>query len=309
MPLPHGQITPIPNTEPDAVPALWNVRYEEIDDNFAYLEQQRQATNSSVSAVASEVAAARDGSATLDVRLEAMQDLIANVQPDAQTAMLGELIALRGQTGLLDREIQQIRKTAHQEGVFELRNRGLIYGGNLTKNLVHARTLDISEAQFFLGGRLYSIASESNTTSVAGNGGTAAATCWSYLQIVNGVARCNTTLPGELPPADSVPIYQITIPAGNTEANDPYLSNVTLSKIARTEPNWPRLQVSPAFIDVVLPRVMSAADYLIDLDVLGHSGATPELIVTARANNGFRVYLGGSADRVSVRYLASLMKQ
>jgi hypothetical protein len=35
MALPHSSITPIPNTEPDAVPALWNTRYAEIDDNFA----------------------------------------------------------------------------------------------------------------------------------------------------------------------------------------------------------------------------------------------------------------------------------
>ncbi len=35
MALPHSSITPIPNNEPDAVPALWNTRYAEIDDNFA----------------------------------------------------------------------------------------------------------------------------------------------------------------------------------------------------------------------------------------------------------------------------------
>lgn len=33
--LPNKKITPIPDTEPDAVPALWNTRYDEIDANFA----------------------------------------------------------------------------------------------------------------------------------------------------------------------------------------------------------------------------------------------------------------------------------
>lgn len=31
---PYGVITPIPDTEPDAIPSLWNTRYEEIDANF-----------------------------------------------------------------------------------------------------------------------------------------------------------------------------------------------------------------------------------------------------------------------------------
>jgi len=33
--LPNATISPIPDTEPDAVPALWNFRYDEIDANFA----------------------------------------------------------------------------------------------------------------------------------------------------------------------------------------------------------------------------------------------------------------------------------
>ena len=35
MALPHPNISPIPNNEPDAVPSLWNTRYQEIDENFA----------------------------------------------------------------------------------------------------------------------------------------------------------------------------------------------------------------------------------------------------------------------------------
>ena len=33
--LPHTAITKIPDTEPDAVPELWNDTYAEIDANFA----------------------------------------------------------------------------------------------------------------------------------------------------------------------------------------------------------------------------------------------------------------------------------
>lgn len=337
MALPHSVITPIPNTEPDAVPALWNVRYEEIDDNFQYLEQGRTTNAAAITSVTNEVVSARNGAASLDARLDAMQSTITAVEPDTLTAMMGELIALRGETGLINRdlsslgvvdaigaetiaqrhelalvhhEINHLRRVGHQEGVFELRNRGLIYGAVLTKNTVHARTLDITAGRFFLNGHLFSLQAEVSTTSVAGNPGSTAVTCYTYLQLIDGVARCNTTLPGEAPPDDSVPIYQITIPAGNTEANDPYLTQVALSKIARTEPNWPHLQSAPMFVDVVLPNVMSRADYALDLEAISSQGGPdPELIVSQRASNGFRVYLGGTADRVSVRYLASLMKQ
>jgi len=41
MSLPNPTITPIPNNEPDAVPALWNTRYAEIDENFTVLDARQ----------------------------------------------------------------------------------------------------------------------------------------------------------------------------------------------------------------------------------------------------------------------------
>jgi hypothetical protein len=38
MALPNVNITPIPDTDPDAVPSLWNTRYAEIDENFGNLD-------------------------------------------------------------------------------------------------------------------------------------------------------------------------------------------------------------------------------------------------------------------------------
>ena len=310
MALPHVQITPIPNTEPDAVPALWNVRYDEIDDNFEYLESQRSAHHTRLTAVEGEITTARGGQATLDGRLDALGEQIQALDPETQTAMAGELIALRGETGLINRELQRQRTVRHQEGVLSLTNRGLVYGAALSKNLVHARTLDISAGRLFLGGHLYSLPAEVSTTSIPGNSGAAAATCYAYLHLSGGVVTCDTTLLGEQPPAEALPIYRIVVPAGNTEASDPYLANVTLTPIARVEPYWPSIQTSPAFVDVVLPSVMAAADYAIHFDPLNSSGGVvPDLRVDARATNGFRVYLGGSADSVSVRYTATLMQQ
>ncbi|WP_281982941.1 Ig-like domain-containing protein [Azonexus hydrophilus] len=50
MTLPNQSITPIPNNEPDAVPSLWNVRYQEIDENFASLDQRQTSTENEIEA-------------------------------------------------------------------------------------------------------------------------------------------------------------------------------------------------------------------------------------------------------------------
>ena len=41
MTLPNHPITPIPNNEPEAIPSLWNTRYEEIDENFTALDERQ----------------------------------------------------------------------------------------------------------------------------------------------------------------------------------------------------------------------------------------------------------------------------
>ena len=65
MSLPHHPITPIPNNEPEAIPALWNTRYVEIDANFASLHGR-------TSAVEGEVTAARAGGASLSATINAI---------------------------------------------------------------------------------------------------------------------------------------------------------------------------------------------------------------------------------------------
>lgn len=46
--LPHLQITPIPNNEPDATPTLWNTRYTEIDENFTNLNSRQQVSEATL---------------------------------------------------------------------------------------------------------------------------------------------------------------------------------------------------------------------------------------------------------------------
>ncbi|MCW5319624.1 hypothetical protein D5039_00040 [Verminephrobacter aporrectodeae subsp. tuberculatae] len=58
MTLPRNPITPIRDDEPNATPALWNSRYEEIDQNFTNLDGRQ-------SSVEAEISAARTGKASV----------------------------------------------------------------------------------------------------------------------------------------------------------------------------------------------------------------------------------------------------
>jgi hypothetical protein len=69
MTLPHDNITPIPNDEPEAVPSLWNTRYTEIDENFAALDDR-------AGALESEVQGARAGRESLG---EAISDIMTSL--------------------------------------------------------------------------------------------------------------------------------------------------------------------------------------------------------------------------------------
>jgi hypothetical protein len=72
MGLPHNTITPIPNNEPDAVPSLWNTRYQEIDENFDNLDNRTEA-------IESEIQAARAGKPNLSETINAIVTQIGGI--------------------------------------------------------------------------------------------------------------------------------------------------------------------------------------------------------------------------------------
>lgn len=72
MTLPNPSITPIPNNEPEAIPALWNTRYEEIDENFASLDAR-------AGAVEGEITAARAGGPNLAATINAIVTQIGGI--------------------------------------------------------------------------------------------------------------------------------------------------------------------------------------------------------------------------------------
>jgi len=100
--------------------------------------------------------------------------------------------------------------------------------------------------------------------------------------------------------------------AGSDDTSAPYLGDVTITDVAREEPDWPAVQASPAFAQQDFERVMAGTGYHLALDVMDYAGGEPPRLIqheADRAANTFRVYLGGSADAVRVRYVAHLMHQ
>ncbi|WP_219061108.1 hypothetical protein [Pseudomonas sp. UMAB-08] len=76
MPLPHSSITPLPNNEPDAVPSLWNTRYEEIDANFNNLDGRQELSEADLLKARGEFPALGD---RIDSIAQALGDLTGDV--------------------------------------------------------------------------------------------------------------------------------------------------------------------------------------------------------------------------------------
>lgn len=309
MALPHANITQIPNNEPDAVPGLWNVRYDEIDDNFEYLEGQRSSHASSISALSSEVTTARAGSANLDARLDAIDSELALVSPEGQQMLGTSIMFALDQAALATQGVQLLRTHQQQEGEVTLTNRGVIRGCDLTKSSTSARNLSISTGIAFAHGRMWIVPEEINAASVPSNPGVNSETVFAYLyyDAPTGQMRVSVTPIGSNVPSYGIHIFTITIPAGNTDETDQFLGSVTLVGVRRFEPNYPRLMTSPVTHSISL-KTLSASDYRLDFEVVSADGepVTDEHIrVFSRATNGFLVQLATGADNVTIRWRAS----
>ncbi len=301
MALPHPNISKIPNNEPDAVPSLWNARYQEIDENFADHETR-------VAARETELNNARGGKANLADRLTEMDSNIGATSVDMQNATAAALKFALDQAALANYSVRALREQAQQEGVVTILNRGVVSGCATSKSGTAARNLNISAGVCFASGRAYSVADGTNAASVPSNTGAGSVTVYAYLyQDAGGLWRLAVTPIGSELPDGTIKIYNVTIPANSTDATDPNLTNVTLTDVRRIESQFPQLLNSPASASVVL-QTLSANDYKLDFDVVSAVGAPCEakgVMVSSRATNGFTVLLASAADNVVVRWKAS----
>ncbi|MNO85422.1 hypothetical protein D3C76_767950 [compost metagenome] len=300
MPLPANKITPIPNNEPDAVPALWNVRYEEIDENFAYLEAGRHAA-------AVELAAARGDKPSVGQRIGEVEQQVTQLSPEFQDHLAGAIKYALDQAGVANRSIRALKQQIQQEGELLIENRGVVSGCTAAKSSTAARNLNLAAGVCFANGRAYSVNSGDNMASVPSNIGAGGATVVAYLYLSANGWKLAVTAIGEAVPAGAIRLYNITIPAGSTDATDPNLNNVTITSVRRVEAGFPQYLDSPVSQSVSINN-LSANDYRIDIDVVSAIGAPCEnkaLSIPSRATNGFAIELASAADNVRVRYRIS----
>lgn len=303
MPLPHNSITPIPNNEPDAVPSLWNSRYEEIDANFDNVDGRLGARES-------ELDTARGGHGSLDERLDEMDGRVGTADPNYQEALHFELRRQMELNQMAFVEIDKTRKMRVQQGEVILYNRGVRNGLTITKSGTAIRNLNLAGGAFFMGGRLYSIGDLINMASVPPNPGATVQTCVAYVRINGAAAEFHCSQLGQEAPTDAVALYRASVPAGNTEITDAYLAAVTLTDIRRIEGNFPVLLDSPAQTTISLAAQLPDTAGQIDLDVVEATGGTVgrhHIAIDARATNGFRLTLGHTADAVRIRYTLTSM--
>lgn len=240
---------------------------------------------------------------TTDSELESLRQ---GVDEDAQTALWGEVLEQRSDLALLVQELGRQQTVRHQQGEVVIANRGVIFGAETTKSASATRNLSIAAGRIFLGGRAIAVDAQDNTAAVPSNSGDEAATCYFYARVYDGRLAVGCTELGAEAPDDALALDRMSIPAGNDELSDPYLDNVTITRVARTEPYWPSIQAEPAYADVTLPKRMDGSDYGLSLD---DGGVHADVWPADRADNGFRIYLGGTADGVTVRWSATLMDQ
>ena len=300
MALPKSNITPIPNNEPDAVPSLWNTRYAEIDENFANLDGRTSANEVALTA-------ARGSKASLAVRLSENEAKIDALDVDSQDTLAVATMYALEQAAVANRSVRALKQQIQQEGELLIENRGIVSGCTVTKSTTAARNLHLAAGACFANGRAYSVASGDNVASVPSNIGSGSATVVAYLFLSSAGWRLSVTSIGEAVPANAIRLYNIVIPAGNTDATDPNLANVTITSVRRIEAGFPQYLDNPVSPFVAI-NTLSAADYRVDIDVVSAVGAPCDLDavnIISRATNGFTLELASAADNVRLRYRVS----
>lgn len=245
----------------------------------------------------------------LKARLETMGATVEAFDPSMQESLFAGVKLGLDLAALGMKEHEQTRLARFQEIEAVIKNRGIKSGVTLSKSTTATRNISCSDGVVFMGGREYSVANQENTASVASNTTDKVGTVILYMfQTEAGIIDvAATTLNGALPDG-AIELARATVPAGNTEENDPYLENVTITDSARREPGWPQVQKAPATVSVPLNRTLPDAEYLVGVEVVGSSGGrlqNGDVYAKDKLKNGFKLTTSGTADDVDVRLLVS----
>lgn len=214
--------------------------------------------------------------------------------------------------GLAHSEIEAITSKYIQHGTAKLILRGVQSGCVVTKSTTATRNLNLAAGTLLGGHQLLTVSAQPNGTSIHNNPGATAQVC-EVCAIDNGSGFLDfrTTPFGEVTPDGGWPLYRVTVPAGNTEANDEYLTNVTLTDIRKLEPNYPTILTAEPMVYVALPYAMPDADYGVFLEVVNRNGAAwdiGDIYVKDKAKNGFKIVTNGVASPLEIRWTAIIKK-
>jgi hypothetical protein len=253
--------------------------------------------------ITDDVIASRGTYPTLKDRMDTLEPLEASTT----NAIIALAMQAAGQAGLANKELAKLQNIRKQTGLVTIKNRGVISGCTVSKSEVASRNLAITAGSIFMAGRIFPVTAESAGASVPSNPGQSAAVCYAYLYVTptSTISFACTNL-NEAAPDTALVLYQLTVPAGNNDLNDPYLANVTLTDIRRLEPNFPTWFASASYAAVALPYAFLDSNYLISLDVVSTQGAGllqgGDLYISTRNVNGFNIVYNGIADQIVVRW-------
>lgn len=288
-----------------AHPDTWNPTHRKLLENDAYLKKQQDSQGT-------EIQQARGSKQTLKERIDGLESSVAGQSEDADNMKtLAMLQALAG-VSMAQQEMKNLKQAAMQQGEFTMANRGVVSGCEASKSTTATRNLNFTAGVCFARGRRYAVAGTTNAASVPSNPTAWAATVYVYLFLhSSGEWRPAVTPIGSAVPDGAITLYQITIPAGNTDATDPQLASITLTNVRRIEAQFPLLLDSPPTHAVAI-NVLDKSDYQLRFDVVAADGAPCDsraVVVASRATNGFTVQLHSAADNVQVRWTLSRLSQ
>ena len=245
--------------------------------------------------------------AWLKEQVERNSGIIEGYSPEMQESILTNLLFASDMAALAMKEIEQTRLTRFQELTATIQNRGVKSGVTLSKSSTATRNISCSDGVVFMRGREYPVANQINTAAIASNTTDQAGTViiYMFLTVNQDIDVAATTLNGAMPQG-AIELGRATVPAGNTEENDPYLDNVVIADSARREPGWPQVQKAPASIAVALNRPLPDSSYMVEVEVescIGGDLQSGEARVRDKLKNGFKLVTNGTADEVKVRML------
>jgi hypothetical protein len=253
-------------------------------------------------AIADEVIAARGNYQNLIARLDALIPL----DVESQNAMSGAIMEALGQAGLANREMLKDRQVRRQNGIVMLSNKGIISGCAVTKSTTASRNLSCASGSIFAKGQIFPFVGEANGAAVPSNSGSGDMSCYAYLRFLEtgAIDFAVTELGGQVPQG-GIPLYLVTVPAGNDGTNDPNLTSVALTDVRRMEANFPTYFNTALYANVSLPYAMPDTDYTITVDVISMDGSSLQrgsVYAGDRNVNGFKIYYNGIGDNLQIRW-------